>query len=222
MRAQRSRTRTAQTGRRRSPKRKETAGGDSAEKSTEPAGAAAGSQAEAVSAEATGLHPGATYTFCPPARNASGQEAAPLGVPEQLTAGAAVPAIESAGSSHETASSAELEAAINPDGAETEYHFEYDTRAYAEGEAPHGTSVPCPGRGDPRRSLGRLARAPADRPAERKHDLSLACRGGNTAGKTATPSIPSSMTRWCRLHQLPRGSRPPGTRLPEPPRLPRL
>ncbi len=152
----------------------------------EPAGAAAGSQAEAVSGEATGLHPGATYTFCLLARNASGEEAAPLGVPEQLTAVAAVPAIESAGSSHETASSAELEAVINPDGAETEYHFEYDTRAYAEGEAPHGTSVPVPVGVIPAGASGVSVPPQPIGPLSQNTTYHWRVVAENTAGKTAS------------------------------------
>jgi phosphodiesterase/alkaline phosphatase D-like protein len=36
-----------------------------------------------------------------------------------------------------------LNAEVNPQEAETTYHFEYDTREYKEGEAAHGTSVPA-------------------------------------------------------------------------------
>ena len=35
-----------------------------------------------------------------------------------------------------------LNAEVNPQEAETTYHFEYDTREYKEGEAAHGTSIP--------------------------------------------------------------------------------
>ncbi|MGA9314353.1 MAG: neprosin family prolyl endopeptidase, partial [Solirubrobacteraceae bacterium] len=37
-----------------------------------------------------------------------------------------------------------LDGEVNPQEAETTYHFEYDTREYKEGEAAHGTSVPAP------------------------------------------------------------------------------
>ena len=43
-----------------------------------------------------------------------------------------------------TSTSAKLQAQINPEESETTYHFEYDTKPYAAGEAPHGTSVPIP------------------------------------------------------------------------------
>jgi hypothetical protein len=40
--------------------------------------------------------------------------------------------------------SATLRARINSQGTATEYHFEYGTSEYKEGEGPHGTSVPIP------------------------------------------------------------------------------
>ncbi len=39
--------------------------------------------------------------------------------------------------------SATLSSSVDPDGASTSWHFEYDTREYTEGEAAHGTSVPA-------------------------------------------------------------------------------
>ncbi len=41
-------------------------------------------------------------------------------------------------------SEAKLGALVNPGGTQTTYRFEYDTREYKEGEAPHGQSVPFP------------------------------------------------------------------------------
>ena len=41
-------------------------------------------------------------------------------------------------------SEAKLGAVVNPGGIGTRYRFEYDTREYAEGEGPHGVSVPFP------------------------------------------------------------------------------
>jgi phosphodiesterase/alkaline phosphatase D-like protein len=38
-----------------------------------------------------------------------------------------------------------LNGSIYPEGLETTYHFEYDTRPYAQGEAPHGVSIPVTG-----------------------------------------------------------------------------
>ncbi len=42
-----------------------------------------------------------------------------------------------------SSSFADLHARITPFGAATRYHFEYDTRPYGVGEAPHGLSVPA-------------------------------------------------------------------------------
>ena len=41
-------------------------------------------------------------------------------------------------------SEAKLGALVNPGGIATTYRFEYDTREYREGEAPHGQSAPFP------------------------------------------------------------------------------
>jgi hypothetical protein len=43
-----------------------------------------------------------------------------------------------------TASSATLEAGVDPNRSSTSYRFEYDTSPYTENEAPHGISVPVP------------------------------------------------------------------------------
>ena len=39
---------------------------------------------------------------------------------------------------------AKLGVLVHPGGIQTTYRFEYDTRAYGEGEGPHGVSVPSP------------------------------------------------------------------------------
>jgi hypothetical protein len=54
------------------------------------------------------------------------------------------PRIESSAADNISSTFAELDAQIDPLGASTSYHFEYDTRPYAEGEGSHGTSVPVP------------------------------------------------------------------------------
>jgi len=54
------------------------------------------------------------------------------------------PVVESLVSSNLTDSVARLHATINPEGSQTTYHFEYDTREYKGGEGPHGASVPIP------------------------------------------------------------------------------
>jgi hypothetical protein len=53
------------------------------------------------------------------------------------------PAIESTSATNLSSTFAELRAQIDPLGADTGYHFEYDTRAFAGAEA-HGLSVPVP------------------------------------------------------------------------------
>jgi hypothetical protein len=107
----------------------------------EPSAATTGGSPQHVSAEATGLHPGATYSYCLVLLNADGKRAA-IGSPVTFTAASAAPVIESASSSNETAETAELHATIDPDGAATSYRFEYDTAPYEEGEAAHGASTP--------------------------------------------------------------------------------
>jgi hypothetical protein len=56
----------------------------------------------------------------------------------------APPKIISVSAANLSSTSADLDAQINPLGADTSYHFEYDTRPYAQGEAAHGLSVPVP------------------------------------------------------------------------------
>jgi WD40-like Beta Propeller Repeat len=104
-----------------------------------PAEASAGHTPEAEHAEITGLQPGAVYTFCLLERNAAGQEAA-ISAPETFTAQIAAPAITAEQVTHITETGATLQANINPNGAGTTYHFEYDTTPYTS-SAPHGTSV---------------------------------------------------------------------------------
>jgi streptogramin lyase len=40
-----------------------------------------------------------------------------------------------------TTTGATLNGSVNPEGAETKYYFEYDTKEYKEGEGPHGTKT---------------------------------------------------------------------------------
>jgi DNA-binding beta-propeller fold protein YncE len=54
------------------------------------------------------------------------------------------PSVDAVSASLVTATSATLEAELNPEESPTTYRFEYDTSPYAEGEAPHGTRVPVP------------------------------------------------------------------------------
>ena len=55
-----------------------------------------------------------------------------------------VPVVSSTSVSNTSSQYAELHAQIDPRGAASSYHFEYDTRGYAPGEGPHGLSVPVP------------------------------------------------------------------------------
>ena len=54
------------------------------------------------------------------------------------------PRVEHESSAEVTGSEAKLGALVNAGGLQTTYRFEYDTRPYAEGEAPHGQSAPFP------------------------------------------------------------------------------
>ncbi len=56
---------------------------------------------------------------------------------------AAPPAIEEESVLNVTSTSAVFEATVNPGGAPTTYHVEYDTSEYTS-TAPHGTSIPAP------------------------------------------------------------------------------
>jgi hypothetical protein len=110
-------------------------------KAPEPAGTANGVQAEAVSpVTVTGLQPGQTYTFCLLARNEAGETA--LSKPEAFTTIAVPPTITEESVTEASATGVSLNAEIDPGGAETTYHFEYDTVPYKEGEAAHGKSTP--------------------------------------------------------------------------------
>ena len=101
---------------------------------------AAGPTKEAVSAPVTELLPGQTYTFCLLARNEAGETA--LSKPEAFTTIAVPPTITEESVTEASATGVSLNAEIDPGGAETTYHFEYDTAPYKEGEAAHGKSTP--------------------------------------------------------------------------------
>jgi hypothetical protein len=83
-----------------------------------------------VTADATGLLPNTTYMVVLVASNAGGQEATS---PRSFTATAVKPTIEGEAVPALTATTATLNARVNPNGAKTTYQFEYGmTTAYGE------------------------------------------------------------------------------------------
>jgi DNA-binding beta-propeller fold protein YncE len=86
------------------------------------------------------LQPATTYHFRVLASNTDGS----VEGPDQTFTTLPPVSIESVSASQVTATSATLLAELNPHGLPTSYHFEYDTAPYAEGEGPHGVSVPLP------------------------------------------------------------------------------
>jgi DNA-binding beta-propeller fold protein YncE len=99
----------------------------------------ADSEDHAVSADITGLTPGTTYHFRLQASNANGTG---KGKDATLTT-LPTPSIGEEAVAKLTAGSAELTATVDPNGFETDYHFEYDHAPYKPGEpaGAHGTSL---------------------------------------------------------------------------------
>jgi hypothetical protein len=96
---------------------------------------AAGGKGEPAKAQLTALQPSAQYTFCLLARNEAGETA--VGSPVTLTTLPAPPAVDSQAASAVNATSATLEAQVNPNNQETSYTFEYSTQE--SGGALEGT-----------------------------------------------------------------------------------
>ncbi|HTA96461.1 MAG TPA: fibronectin type III domain-containing protein [Solirubrobacteraceae bacterium] len=91
-----------------------------------PAGIALGDEKELVSARLSGLLPATKYTFCLLARNAEGETK--IGESMTFTTDAqAPPKIEEESVIDVVSSSANVNATIDPEGAETSYRFEYGT-----------------------------------------------------------------------------------------------
>jgi hypothetical protein len=88
----------------------------------------------AVSADVSGLTAGVTYHFRLEAANANGSNA---GADATFTT-PPPPSIDAVAAANLTATEADLTAEINPNGADTTYHFEYGT------DTSYGTSVPVP------------------------------------------------------------------------------
>ena len=93
---------------------------------TAPEDAGSGAGAKALSTEASGLQPSATYSVCLISSNAFGQELDPTSPPVSFTTPAAPPSVDS-----ETATvtpfEATLEALLNANNQETTYRFQYAT-----------------------------------------------------------------------------------------------
>lgn len=73
----------------------------------------------------------------------------------------ALPGIEATSVTNISSAFAELHAVIDPLGSDTKYHFEYDTRAYADGEGSHGVSIPVTAEEEGIGSGGETGGAPA-------------------------------------------------------------
>ena len=99
-----------------------------------------GGKQEAVSAEVTGLMvPAVNYTFCLIVRNRAGTYTE--GPPETFQTPPLPPTVESESTSLVETGAATFEATIDPQGAETAYHFEYGPAA-----GDYDVSVPIPDR----------------------------------------------------------------------------
>ena len=92
-----------------------------------PAGVAHGKPQERVSVQPTGLQPGTEYTFCLLVRNEAGEASLPSAPVTFTTISPFAPMIEPESESvtNVAATSATLNAIVNPQGAATTYAFEY-------------------------------------------------------------------------------------------------
>ncbi|MGN6371907.1 MAG: hypothetical protein ACTHM1_02815 [Solirubrobacteraceae bacterium] len=95
-----------------------------------------------VNASLTGLQPGATYRYRLVASTGGSAGGQATSAALAFTTPAA-PRIASISVANVSSTFGDLQARIEPAGAPTSYHFEYDTRPYV-GEDAHGTSVPLP------------------------------------------------------------------------------
>ena len=103
------------------------------------------------------------------------------------------------------ASDATLGALVNPGGVATSYRFEYDTRPYAEGEGPHGVSVPSPegsvGVGFSSRAVSASARDLA--PGTTYHYRAIVTNGlGTVAGPDQTFTTETAAQAACPDEQF--------------------
>jgi phosphodiesterase/alkaline phosphatase D-like protein len=121
-----------------------------------PAALGSGGSGVATSVTLTGLGLNTPYYFRVSAENAAHEKITDPTIEtfttENTVAPEIVPGSEEAPLKDLTLTTAVLQAEINPEGAASEYHFEYDTRPYNEGEAAHGTGtavVKIPGGREP-------------------------------------------------------------------------
>ncbi len=106
------------------------------------AGVGSGSSPVEVHAQIPGLLASKTYHFRLVASNANTDATEEPSRGQDLVF--APPRVLNSSAFGVSATSATLQAELNANNVETHYHFEYDTVPYAEGEGPHGTSVPVP------------------------------------------------------------------------------
>jgi hypothetical protein len=85
-----------------------------------------------------------------------------------------------------SASEATLHGTVNPEGHETHYHFEYDTKEYNSGEGPHGASVPSPakylGSGNTRLAVSETIKGLSSRTTYHYRTVATNSEGVNTYG----------------------------------------
>ena len=104
---------------------------------TEDAGSGSGTLASPA-VPVTGLIPAMQYSVCFVTSNVFGSETGPA---VTFTTPTAPPTITGESVTEDSATAVKLNAQVDPGGAETTYHFEYDTSPYTT-SAPHGQSTP--------------------------------------------------------------------------------
>lgn len=164
----------------------ECQGGAPGEEQATPAVPAPGLEKDApASATVTGLLPATQYTFCLLASNEAGEPSAPS-APVTFTTPAASPAISEENATEVSAASARLHAQVNPGGAETTYHFEFDTTPYTT-SAPHGQSTLEAGVGADNANHPALAVIQGLQPATTYHYRLVATNSQSPEGGTPGP-----------------------------------
>ena len=102
-----------------------------------------GQESLEVNAKITGLASGTVYKYRLVTEDKGFEGGIQKGVVKEFkTAG--LPVVTTELATHVNTFEPQLNASVNPNGADTHYHFEYDTKEYKVGEGAHGTSVPAP------------------------------------------------------------------------------